>query len=959
MKKNDKTIIIVGIIILILTSVGIYFWIPESSVADAEIEDFYEVCGSINSFDTGIKVSDANPFFALITTPIAVNYDEDGMQNVIPLYVSNFADPSKSIVRVETEQIQIEPSLIIQANDDVKEKSLEIALSYWDESEGVLLIEDSVNGYNLGVVAVPLASYLSIPVIVTDEISEDVIDVLEDLGVKKSFICGNLSGYESSLFFNNVDEIVNVSIDLVEQKFGKVNYLTISNPLDVLEPEVLETTTLDLMDGTVGSFCITPTNFLNLLPSKRKPALTNYHLFNIPNDYKYCKIKIDATHDPGENVGDTGGKLSPQLLGPNGIQAFLFTFGGIPERDESGNIIKDKIYWETIVYDQGGEEWGISVGSKLLTSKSTDYEVNVVLEKLSSPYDSRMPKLSSIAPYLTAYRKGIIYAKPDFAFAADEERFPDLSSEHKGVVWPGSNPMLTEMSNEHTFKIHEEINMILAKIASINDFEGDYDDGNLEILKEHYDNDPIFIGLVGSAEMIPQYYYYDTPDANSIYFGWDVASDFIYGNIDPHPRNDKIQQNHPADKFLSKNSHGETYEEFYPSQENLVGRITGWDVQDVSALILRTIFYEDILENMDGAWKNTANVQTGSGTDFQRIPGFDLFRKILFKIDDDNLVMKWPTGEAHFQNLAIQESMNSGQFSNIIATENQYSGAYGLSTDTINQINKLGLLNRIFFPKWHVIAKYGDKKINGAEDQMNSNFIFSFGHGQPMGFIHSDVQGDSVGFRPILIHNLLNRITFASGLPGFSSGIADIGWYNVRTVTGLDYGPSVMFIESCYVGRIDAWYPKANAGQAFLHSGVNALIASSRGTPGPGYLDERTRPVGLGIKEFLQTRKDPDLYDLHFSGLYANDVFTSLGAEDATMGLAFRNARNAQWEDAESSFFWAPPLTIDVESQKNIDDSIQELSGEEKLCLEKKYTCQLEYNLFGDPAFNPYTPSQR
>ena len=218
MKKNDKTIIIVGIIILILTSVGIYFWIPESSVVDAEIEDFYEVCGSINSFDTGIKVSDANPFFALITTPIAVNYDEDEKQNVIPLYVSNFTDPSKSIVRAETEQIQIEPSFIIQPNDDIKEKSLEIASSYWDESEGVLLIEDSIIGYNLGVVAVPLASYLSIPVIVTDEICEDVIEVLEDLGVKKSLVCGNLSGYESSLFFKNVDEIVNVSIDLVERK---------------------------------------------------------------------------------------------------------------------------------------------------------------------------------------------------------------------------------------------------------------------------------------------------------------------------------------------------------------------------------------------------------------------------------------------------------------------------------------------------------------------------------------------------------------------------------------------------------------------------------------------------------------------------------------------------------------------------------------------------------------------
>ena len=41
-----------------------------------------------------------------------------------------------------------------------------------------------------------------------------------------------------------------------------------------------------------------------------------------------------------------------------------------------------------------------------------------------------------------------------------------------------------------------------------------------------------------------------------------------------------------------------------------------------------------------------------------------------------------------------------------------------------------------------------------------------------------------------------------------------------------------------------------------------------------------------------------------------------------------------------------------------VQNSIRELSGEGKLCLEKKYTCQLEYNLFGDPAFDPYSPSQ-
>jgi hypothetical protein len=273
----------------------------------------------------------------------------------------------------------------------------------------------------------------------------------------------------------------------------------------------------------------------------------------------------------------------------------------------------------------------------------------------------------------------------------------------------------------------------------------------------------------------------------------------------------------------------------------------------------------------------------------------------------------------------------------------------------------MGLLNRLLFPKWHVWKFFGEDVINGAEDQTSSNFIFSFGHGQPMNYGHADVQGNSLGFRPILLHNLINRIIFATGIHLPGSGVPAIGAYSVRTVEGLDFGPSVMFIESCYVGRIDAWYPKANVGQAYMHSGLNALVASSRGTPGPGYLDARAKPVGLGIKEFFQTKSNPDLFDLHFSGLFASNTFKALGEEDATTGLAFRNARNMQWEDADATFFWAPPLNIDIQGQEALDlaqASMKTLSGEGKLVLEKKYTCQLEYNLFGDPAFDPYTPSQ-
>ena len=47
--------------------------------------------------------------------------------------------------------------------------------------------------------------------------------------------------------------------------------------------------------------------------------------------------------------------------------------------------------------------------------------IDVTIEKLDTAIDPNMPQLSSIAPYLTAYHKGIILAKPEFAFVADEK----------------------------------------------------------------------------------------------------------------------------------------------------------------------------------------------------------------------------------------------------------------------------------------------------------------------------------------------------------------------------------------------------------------------------------------------------------------------------------------------------------------------------------------------------------
>ena len=972
MKKNDKIIIILGIVILLIAIIGIYFWNPadlKETINPVSIEEFFSISSTMKTQPDAIKVADTNPFYALIATPLAIHYDSDGNQMVKPLFVWNYDKPAKTVTRVAEEQLNIDTYLFIQPQTNLKNISLDLAKKYWDHSEGVLLIEASQEGYNQGVVATPLASYLSIPVIVTDEIDDEVREVLEDLGVRKSIVCGNLKGYKNTLTFETVEDIVNATFCLVTEKFKTVDYITLTNPHDIIEPTVLNQTSIETYSGKVssGSFTLSHVVSIALGQITGKKPMLRFHLFDLP-DYKYARVKMDIRHIIDEDVDKTGSTLQTSFLGPGneGTWAYVFTTGGLPERnEETGGILEDRIHWETIIYNYGGEEFGYQVSAKVLTQKSAEYEIKTVIEELNSPLEPSMKKLSSMAPYLTAYHKGIIYAKPEWAFVADEALFPSLNKGNAGMVWPGCNPTLINLSNENTFKIHESINFILAKIVGINDFKGEHDLQNLLLMKQHFDEQPINICIMGGAEMVPHYYYYDTPDANTVKYGWDVASDFLYGNVDPYPRNDILQNNHPQDKFISKNSEGDNYDNYYPNQENIVGRITGWDAQDASALIARTIFYYNVLDSMENkdSWMRSALVQTGSGTDFQRLTGIDWVRKNILNAHE--LPFKWPTGEAHFENLMIQDAMTTGNFK-VYGTETVYSMRTGIDSGVLKSMKRLGLLNFLLFPKTHINLIAGENKlgqeIHGEQDMLNSNFIFSFGHGQPMGFGHSDVQLNAIGFRPLFLGQILNRFLFATNIPPiFGCGIGNHGSYNVRYIDNMEMGPGVMLVESCYMGRIDGFYVKSLAGQTFIRSGINTYLASSRGSPGPGYLDARKDPVGLGISEYIKTTANPSLQSLHFTGLIAGDFFNELGENDATVGLAFRNARNWYMEDASTTFFWTPPLSLDIQTIEDMQfwaDNIKSLNTEEEqLCMEKKYTCQLEYNLFGDPAFDPYEPA--
>jgi len=401
MFRNRKIIIpMLAVSMVILTSFGVAVSTSSTEIV-SHLQDHIGTFDShstlANEFPSAITVSDSNPFYSLIATPLAIHYNEYGEQTVSPIYIKHLDDPSKTIVRAE-QQIGIYSDYILSDLSTPKEISLSIAETFWDETSTALVIKEDEVGYGLGIVATPLASYLSIPVIVTNEIDGDVQEVFNDLGVENLYICGDLhsSAYWIKEFYT-VEEIIDECIDVISDKFGEtVNYITMANPLDVSQPDVLDTTIYEF-NGKINSGTSLPTHAINSVFGNSFA----FHKFTIPEGYKYVQLKIDLNNLDFENVDSLGDKLSMILASPQGPRyTFGGTNGGIPVRDIDGNIVEDRLHYEITVYDNPGE-YGIQIYGQWFALKKGSYNVTITLENIEHPIVPLMDNLSSIVPYLT------------------------------------------------------------------------------------------------------------------------------------------------------------------------------------------------------------------------------------------------------------------------------------------------------------------------------------------------------------------------------------------------------------------------------------------------------------------------------------------------------------------------------------------------------------------------------
>ncbi|RLF42685.1 MAG: hypothetical protein DRN29_11125, partial [Thermoplasmata archaeon] len=396
-----------------------------------------------------VIASKENPFYALIATPVALYYDEYNQMHVKPLLIENISNPSDSILRFKELYGLKDNEAILIADKNATEASIEIAEQIWESSEEAIIIKEDFEGYSIGVNLVALASYKGIPVFVANSIDE-ILPTLQSLGVKTTYVCGNIEGYGNVVKFKSIEEARNYMMKFVKEKFGGVGYVVMTNPMDIEKPKVLDSVEYHF-EGTINSG--STLHGLNILLSGFNYSVV--HAFEVPYD-GFVRIKIELINKDSDDVEKWGDRLFLHLATPDNV-TFIYTStaGGIPVVDENGNIIVDRLDYQTCVYNKPGIYKAEIVGTWIAKRKGS-YEMNVKVEKIDKGNFPLMKDLSSLAAYLAAYHRGIIWASPEFAFAGGE------NVDVEGIIYPISNEFLVEPCNEHFMAINQQLNELLA-----------------------------------------------------------------------------------------------------------------------------------------------------------------------------------------------------------------------------------------------------------------------------------------------------------------------------------------------------------------------------------------------------------------------------------------------------------------------------------------------------------------
>ncbi|PKK81075.1 MAG: hypothetical protein CVT47_04310, partial [Thermoplasmata archaeon HGW-Thermoplasmata-2] len=320
--------------------------------------------------------------------------------------------------------------------------------------------------------------------------------------------------------------------------------------------------------------------------------------FAIPDGYNYANIAVNLSIDlTGLPTALTPGNADftnvrallwiYQIV--DGAEVLVFMANAVCYdyvRDSSGKPTDVWARVEFEVVNQPGEykiAIGPFVGTGILvdptgTYTTAPFECSLTVQKLESPIYPLMPGLSSLAPYLAAIHKGVVLAKPDYALqVAGLGGCVDCGE-------PSANPDAIVAANKKAAAVHNEVVNLLKKIYGIDDAQKLNDKLNEDLTKAPY------LAILADTNMVPMYYYTGGVGAGPGEGGQGQPGDVFYATVNPS------LDGYEDDPNIAMMDTGDTP----MTSEVAVGRLTGYDAQDVSALIARSNFYDKYLAGYKG-----------------------------------------------------------------------------------------------------------------------------------------------------------------------------------------------------------------------------------------------------------------------------------------------------------------------------------------------------------------------
>jgi hypothetical protein len=607
-KKKIYAVFVIIMIALGSTYLLFAYLAQDRGFQEISIEDVLSLTSDRNNIEELVITSDEHPMLTMVATPVACWYnigggsgnDSEGngdgsSQGLKPLLVAIDGELNQPQYRfmdktgIRTAMILGEVDYSSSGDDNPitgspYQISLEVAKKVFKRAAGAIIIEDNQEGYELGITATPMASYLNIPVIIKDSSTayNKLKSNLNSINVEYTIIIGkNAESTASKLGFKSIllesrEEITKNALVVIQHRFNEINYITMTNPTDIVPPEVVETVQETYSVDVNNLKVKTGSNEMDIVGESKHTQ----DIF-IPEGINRVQIHVNFTDinskplDPFKDAVEVEPIIFASLYDTNGrIVAYAPSFSlevgktylETQTFNLSGNYqLETNVYYGTRGFDTyAGTEFGIS-------NIEGRYEISVSISTLSRPHLPLYPQMSVLAPYLSAAHGGIVLADPDFELTKD--------GFEKEVDGYGTGPY-------YETEIHEIVNeRVLYVVEQL--------EQTMELFKERdlyddYINGPAWLAIMAGSNMIPNYY---EPKDSS----W--VEDPVYGT-------------------------GWATDLKYSLELKLsLARVIGRDLCDVSALIARTLFYEPYVEGHTASIKQEYGNSEEWGNNFHFLAG--------------------------------------------------------------------------------------------------------------------------------------------------------------------------------------------------------------------------------------------------------------------------------------------------------------------------------------------------